>query len=62
VCGTMSLAALEALIAGVKLRCEAIEQDRSLIAKVYSPNGVDIGRRLVSAGRWEEPLSQRGLR
>ena len=28
VCGTMSLAALEALIAGVKVRCEIIEQDR----------------------------------
>ena len=51
-CGTMSLAALEALIAGVKVRCEVIERDRHgrLVAKVYSPNGVDIGRRLVSAG------------
>ena len=49
VCGTMSLAALEALIAGVKVRCEVIERDR-LVAKVFSPNGVDIGRRLVSAG------------
>jgi endonuclease YncB( thermonuclease family) len=27
-CGTMSLAALEALIAGVKVRCEVIERDR----------------------------------
>ena len=51
-CGTMSLAALEALIAGVKVRCELIERDRHgrLVAKVFSPNGVDIGRRLVSAG------------
>jgi endonuclease YncB( thermonuclease family) len=51
-CGTMSLAALEALIAGVKVRCEVVERDRHgrLVAKVYSPNGVDIGRRLVSAG------------
>jgi endonuclease YncB( thermonuclease family) len=51
-CGTMSLAALEALIAGVKVRCEVVEQDRHgrLVAKVFSPNGVDIGRRLVSAG------------
>src|ERR687891_2264965 len=39
-CGTMSLAALEALIAGVKVRCEVIERDRHgrLVAKVYSPN------------------------
>jgi endonuclease YncB( thermonuclease family) len=52
VCGTMSLAALEALIAGVKVRCEVVERDRHgrLVAKVFSPNGVDIGRRLVSAG------------
>ena len=51
-CGTMSLAALEALIAGVKVRCEVIERDRHgrLVAKVFSSNGVDIGRRLVSAG------------
>jgi endonuclease YncB( thermonuclease family) len=27
-CGTMALAALEALTAGVKLRCEAVERDR----------------------------------
>jgi endonuclease YncB( thermonuclease family) len=48
----MSLAALEALIAGVKVRCEVVERDRHgrLVAKVFSPNGVDIGRRLVSAG------------
>jgi endonuclease YncB( thermonuclease family) len=51
-CGTMSLAALEALTAGVKVRCEVVERDRHgrLVAKVFSPNGVDIGRRLVSAG------------
>ena len=46
------MAALEALIAGVAVRCEVVEQDRHgrLVAKVFSPNGVDIGRRLVSAG------------
>jgi endonuclease YncB( thermonuclease family) len=51
-CGTMALAALEALTAGVKLRCEAVERDRHgrLVAKAFSPNRVDIGRRLVSAG------------
>jgi endonuclease YncB( thermonuclease family) len=52
VSGTMALAALEALTAGVKLRCEVVERDRygRLVAKVFSPNGVDVGRRLVSAG------------
>jgi endonuclease YncB( thermonuclease family) len=54
-CGTMALAALEALIAGVKVRCDVVERDR-LVAKVFSPNGVDMGRRLVSAG-W--PLAYR---
>jgi endonuclease YncB( thermonuclease family) len=51
-CGTMALAALEALTAGVRLRCEAMERDRydRLIAKCFSPNGVDVGRRLVSSG------------
>ena len=51
-CGTRSLAALGALTAGVKVRCEVVERDRHgrLVAKVYSPNGVDIGRRLVLAG------------
>ena len=46
------MAALEALTAGVKVRCEVVERDRHgrLVAKVYSPNGVDIGRRLVLAG------------
>ncbi len=50
--GMMALAALEALTAGVKVRCEAVEHDRHgrLVAKVFSPNGVDISRRLVSAG------------
>jgi hypothetical protein len=45
----MSLAALEALIAGVKVRCEVVERS-GIVAKVFSPNGVDIGRRLVPAG------------
>ena len=51
-CGAMSLAALEALTAGVKVRCEVVERDRHgrLVAKVYSPNGLDISRRLVLAG------------
>jgi len=51
-CGAMALAALEALTAGVKLRCEIIERDRygRLVAKCFSSNGIDIGRRLVSAG------------
>jgi endonuclease YncB( thermonuclease family) len=50
--GMMALAALEALTAGVKVRCESVEHDRHgrLVAKVFSPNGVDISRRLVSAG------------
>jgi endonuclease YncB( thermonuclease family) len=48
----MSLAALEALTAGVKVRCDVVERDRHgrIVAKVFSPNGVDIGRQLVSAG------------
>jgi hypothetical protein len=46
----MALAALEALIAGVKVRCEVVERD-GIVAKVFSPNGVDIGSSLVSAGR-----------
>jgi hypothetical protein len=38
--------------AGVKVCCEVIEQDRRgrMVARVFSPNGADIGRRLVSAG------------
>jgi endonuclease YncB( thermonuclease family) len=45
VCGTMSLAALEALTAGIKARCEVVEHDRHgrLVAKVFSPNGVSAG-------------------
>jgi len=51
-CGTIALAALEALTAGVLLRCEPIERDcyGRLVAKCFSPNGCDIGRRLVLAG------------
>lgn len=50
--GPMAMAALEALVAGVQVRCEPIERDRHgrLVAKCYSPNGVDIGRRMVAAG------------
>lgn len=52
VCGTMALAALEALTAGVRVRCKVVERDRHgrLVAKVFSPDGVDVGRRLVAAG------------
>jgi endonuclease YncB( thermonuclease family) len=51
-CGAMALAALEALTAGVNLRCEVVERDRHgrLVAKCFSPNGIDIGRRLVLSG------------
>ena len=51
-CGTMALAALEALTAGVNLRCEPVERDLygRLVAKCFSPNGIDVGRRLVSSG------------
>ena len=51
-CGAMALAALEALTAGVQLRCDVIERDQygRLVAKCFSPNGIDIGERLVSAG------------
>jgi endonuclease YncB( thermonuclease family) len=48
-CGTMALAALEALIAGVKVRCEVVERDRHR-RQGHLANGFDIGRRLVSAG------------
>ena len=43
----MSLDALEALMA-----CEVVDRDRHgrIVAKVFSPNGVDVGRRLVAAG------------
>jgi endonuclease YncB( thermonuclease family) len=51
-CGTMALAALEALTAGVRLRCVGVGRDcyGRLVAKCFSPNGVDVGKRLVSAG------------
>jgi endonuclease YncB( thermonuclease family) len=41
-CGTMALAALEALTARLKLRCQAVERDRHgrLVTKVFSPNRV----------------------
>lgn len=50
--GIIAAAALETLTAGVTLRCDVIEQDRygRPVVKCYSPNGVDIGCRLVSAG------------
>ena len=48
----MSLAALEALIAGVRVRCEVVERDRHgrPVAKVFTPDGLDISCRLVAAG------------
>ena len=51
-CGTMAPAALEALTVGVELRCKVVERDRHgrLVAKCFSPNGIDMGRRLVAAG------------
>lgn len=52
-CGAMALAALEVLLVNVKLRCEIVERDRHgrLVAKCFSSkNGIDIGRKLVSAG------------
>jgi endonuclease YncB( thermonuclease family) len=51
-CGMMAMAALEALTAGIQLRCQAVERDRHgrLVAKVFSSDGDDIGRRLVLAG------------
>jgi endonuclease YncB( thermonuclease family) len=50
--GEMSFAALEALIAGVRVRCVGVEWDcyGRLVAKCYSPNGVDINRRMVASG------------
>ena len=50
--GIMALAALEALTAGVNVRCKAVERDRHgrIVAKVFAPSGVDISRRLVMAG------------
>jgi endonuclease YncB( thermonuclease family) len=51
-CGMMAMAALEALTAGIQVRCQAVEKDRHgrLVAKIFAPNGTDIGRRLVLAG------------
>lgn len=51
-CGVMASAALEALIAGINLRCEIIERDQHgrFVAKCFSPSGIDVGRRLVLAG------------
>jgi len=48
----MALAALDALTAGVNVRCKAVERDRHgrIVAKVFAPNGVDISRRLVMTG------------
>lgn len=50
--GPMAMAALEALIAGVPVRCEGIERDRHgrLVAKCFAPNGLDVGGRMVAAG------------
>ena len=51
-CGTMALAALEALTAGLPLRCEVVERDRHgrMVAKCFTPDGSDVGQRLVAAG------------
>ena len=51
-CGTMAMAALQALTVGIELTCRIVEYDvyGRLVAKCYSPNGVDIGGRLVLAG------------
>ena len=51
-CGAMAAAALEALVAGIRVRCEALERDcyGRLVAKCYSPRGVDICGRLVRSG------------
>ena len=51
-CGTMALAALEALTAGIRLRCQPVDRDRHgrIVAKCFSPAGIDINRRMVSAG------------
>jgi hypothetical protein len=46
----MALAALEALRAEVKVRWEVVERDGRMVAKVFSPNEIDIGRGWVSAG------------
>jgi endonuclease YncB( thermonuclease family) len=46
------LSLAEALTAGVTVRCKEVERDRHgrIVAKVFAPDGVDISRRLVSAG------------
>lgn len=51
-CGMMSMAALEALTAGMDIRCEGIDRDRfgRLVAKCFLPNGTDVGERLVASG------------
>jgi len=51
-CGAMAMAALEALIADIELRCEPIERDcyGRLVAKCFSRSGVDVCRRLVASG------------
>jgi endonuclease YncB( thermonuclease family) len=51
-CGMMAMAALEALTAGIQVRCQAVERDPHgrLVAKIFGPDGIDIGRRLVLAG------------
>ena len=50
--GAMATAVLEALVAGVDLRCEPIERDcfGRLVAKCFSRGGIDVGRRLVASG------------
>ena len=66
--GMMALAALDVLTAGVKVRCKAVEPDRHgrIVAKVFSPNGVDVGRRLCRQSEltrqghgWQRYHSQR---
>jgi endonuclease YncB( thermonuclease family) len=51
-CGTMALAALQALTAGVEVLCQIVEYDiyGRLIGKCYASNGVDIGERMVLSG------------
>lgn len=51
-CGAMAWAALEAITAGIILRCQPVERDHygRLVAKCFSPQGIDIGRRLVWSG------------
>jgi endonuclease YncB( thermonuclease family) len=49
VCGTMTLAALQASQPGSRSGARWSSVNR-LVAKVFSPNGVDIGRKLVSTG------------